>query len=343
MIHVENLKKTEEEEWDKLVESSPHATLFHKLDFLKPLAKHTKSELALLVGYKKEEKIGGLPIFIQKRSNLKMALSPPREMSIPYLGPILRDWNDLPQYRREPNFHEFIEKADEFLKTEFNPSYISISTPPNMDDARPFKWAGYEVEPMYNYLLDLRVGKGKLWEGLKKKLRQDITRTKKRGITVEEGGKKEFIYVYEQVAERYAEQGKTPSLTKEFLLDVYKNFHPENLRVFVAKFEGQYAGGVIEVYFNDRAESWVGSTKVNVSGVSPNDLIQWQTIEWAAEHGLKDYIIIGANTPRLSSYKLKFNPNPSIYFSAKKYSSAYVKLAEHGYKKILRPLKEKIR
>jgi len=336
MIEIRHASKDEIKKWDDWIEGSLNSILFHKWDFLKIMEKHTKSKLHPLIGFKGEEPVGLLPVFEQKRSFLKTVFSPPPQISVPYMGPVFIGFENLPQHKKEPAYMEFFKSADAYIMETLKPNFIQMSTQPGSLDCRQFKWIGYETEAMYNYVVDLTGGEGKIWGDFKKKLRQDIKRTEKKGITVSEGGREELLYVYNSVSERYAEQGQDPSLPKQFLLDVYDKFHPQNIRIFVAKFNGEPIAGLIDIYFKDRAESWVGNVKSAISGIHPNDLLQWHTIKWACEHGLKQYIIMGANTPRLSPFKLKYNPQIEINFQAKKYSPFYIEWAEHAYKTLKR-------
>ena len=65
------------EVWDKIVDSSEMGTIFHKLDWLKAVEKHTKSTFYPLIGYEGREIVCLFPVFYKKRAFVKMAFSPP--------------------------------------------------------------------------------------------------------------------------------------------------------------------------------------------------------------------------------------------------------------------------
>ena len=339
-VKLEIVGEDERDRWDTLVESSPHGTIFHTWKWLKIMEKHTESKLYPVIGLKGTTPIGVFPLFYQKNFLVKMMFSPPPHLAMPYLGPALVDYDKLKQGKKESIFIEFQKQVDDFIFSEPKPSYVSISSSPSLLDSRPFKWTGYEVEPMYNYLFDLSGGADYVWKGFKKHLRQNISRAENRGITIKEGFKEELELIYDSLFDRYKEQDITLPVTKEYLLDLYSSFHPHSLRIFVAEYQREIIGGMVDIYYGSKVVSWLGNAKANVEGVSPNELIQWEAIKWACEHDFKYYEEVGGNTPRLCHYKSKYNPNLSVYLSAGKYST-HIKFLETVYKHVRKYMRTK--
>ena len=339
-VELKVAREEDAELWDRLVESSPHGTIFHTWKWLKIVEKHTNSKLFTLVGYRGEVPVGIFPLFYQKKAFLKMVFSPPPHVAIIYLGPVLVDYGKLKQSKRETNFVEFQKQIDEFIKEELKANYISISLPPGLLDPRPFQWSGYEVEPAYGYVMDLSKGIEHIWKNkCDKKLRENINRAIRRGIYIEEGGKKELEVIYDLMVDRYAEQDKIVTVPKEYLLDVYDAFS-ENIKISVAKYEGEIITGTIDIYYKDKIVSWIGNPRPRVKiSPSPNDLLNWEAMKYACEHGFRYYETIGtAGDERLHNYYSKFNPELLIRFSAKK-SSLISQLLERTYMR-LKPLRK---
>lgn len=342
-IEVRIAENDELKNWDRLVEASPHGSIFHTWKWLKIIEKHTGSKLYPLIGLKGTTPIGIFPLFYQKKFLVKTVFSPPPQVAVPYLGPALVDYDKLKQDKKESIFIEFQKRVDEFIFSEIKPNYTLISSPLGLLDSRPFKWTGYLIEPMYNYLIDLSEGVDHVWYGFQKQLRIDTKKTERKGVHVEEGFKEELEILYESLSDRYEEQNRILPLPKKYLLNLYYSFHPQNLRIFVAKYQAEVVGGLIALCYKDKLSLWVGIPKTNLGGVYPNDLVQWEAIKWACEHDLKYYELMGGNTLRLCHYKSKYNPDLSIYFSARKYSSIMSKLAETAYIRLLKPMYAKIK
>jgi hypothetical protein len=336
-IEVRLAEKDEVVEWDSLVEASLYGTIFHTWKWLKIMEKHTKSKLYPFIGLRGDLTIGIFPLFYQKKGFVKAVFSPPPHLAVPYLGPVLTYSNQTRQNKKISIFREFPKQVDDFIFSELTPNYVLIRLPEGPIDSRPFKWTGYQVEPEYNYIFDLTKGEDMLFKNFRKDLRQTITRTSKRGVLVKEGSLEELIFIYNSLVKRYKEQNKIFYLSKEYLIDIYNSFYPQNLKIFAALCDGKLCGGAVTLCYKNKIISWLGSAKTDISGTSPNDLAQWEAMKWACKHGFRYYEEIGANTQRLDYFKSKYSPNLSIYFSAKKYSFM-AKLAETAYFKVLKPM-----
>lgn len=346
-IEIKIAKEEDREEWNKLVESSPHGTIFHTWKWLKIMEKHSwmnliikRSECKLypLIGVKREKPIGVFPLFYYDNPLFKVVSSPPRRVEVHYLGPVLVDYDELKQSKKELIYIEFQKKVDEFVSSELKANFISIKSPPGLIDCRPFEWNGYEIEPRYNYIIDMKEGENYLWRQFSKGLRRSITAAEKEGVSMEEGSKKELIQIYEDYYKSFESQGLNLSFSKEYLLDIYDNFYPQNLKVFVARYHGEFAGGMIATCFRNIFSVWMGLIKTPLKNIPSNDLLQWETMKWAMDHRFKYYEIIWANTQRLNQFKSKCNPDLSIYFSATKNTSFFSKLLDISYMRILRPI-----
>ena len=352
--HLESIKKLKievrmtinikicrnEKEWNRLVDESTHATLFHTWKFLKIVEKHAKNKLYPLIGTKGTNPIGLYPLFYKKKTLVRMVFSPPPHCAVPYLGPLILNYNKLKQSKKEFHFIEFQRKVDEFISSELRANYISISTPLNLLDSRPLKWASYKVEPSYSYQLDLNKGLDIVWSQLKKKLRQNIKKEQKKGIVIQEGSKKELEIIYNSLIERYEEQDRMVTVPKRYLLELYDFFYPSNMKILVAEYEDENIGGLIDLYYKEKACSWIGNAKPKKGNVNATDLIQWEAINKAYKEGCRYYEEMGAHTERLCKYKSKYNPDLLVYYKARKYSPLGY-LAEKGYTNFLKPLRSK--
>jgi len=331
------------EEWDNLVEKSPHGTIFHTWKFLKIVEKHTNSKLYPIIGMKGTTPVGIYPLFLQKKFFLRLVFSPPPHVAVPYLGPVIVDYDKLKQSKKESIFINFQKAVDEFISSELKADYVYISTPPKLLDSRPLRWVGYEIKPLHSYIIDLSKGIDCIWKQFEKKLRQNINKTKREGISVEEGSKEEFERIYDLLVERYKEQGRIVTVSKEYLCDVYNSFYPENIRITVVKYMSDIITGSIDTYYKDILTSWIGHTKTKIKNIYPNDLLRWEAIEWAYENGLRYYEEIGAGVEKLCTYKAKLNPRLVVHFSATKHTSIVSKMAEDFYFRILKPTYTKIK
>lgn len=334
--------ENDSEEWDKIVENSPHGTIFHTWKWLKLVEKHTKTKFYPLIALNGNTVFGIFPFFY-KESFFNSLFSPPPHTGVPYLGPVIIDYEKMAQYNKESRSIEFQTKIDEFISSHIKPKYIYVAPTPFLIDSRPFKWAGYKTEERYCYSVDLCEGLDCVWERIKKETRQDIRRAERSGVSVEVGCKEELEVVYNLNVKRYEDQGLVETLNKDLLFGIYDSY-PENIKIIVAKYKEDIVGGIIDIWYKDRVLSWVGNTKTNLKGVHVNDKINWECIKMAYENGFKIYETIGAaSNQRLYKFSNKYNPNLSVYFTAKKYSSFISKFAEYSYINLLKPIYSKFK
>ena len=328
------LKKASEEDkelWNQLVDRSAHSTLFHRWEFLKIVEKHTGSKLYPMIGYKGTTPVGVYPVFLQRKPFTNIITSPPSGALLLYLGPLLADQERLKQSTKESLFLEMQKEMNRFIEgLKYN--YARIRPAPRVDDARPFQWTGYKVEPLYTYILDLSKGADSVWKSIGDTTRVSVIKARKKGVTVREGGKSDLEFVRKLVAERLCEQGHSTNDYRKYLEDVFDTFHPGNFRIFIGEYDGKPVGGVTLICYKGRASFWLGMPKTELKGVYPNDLIMWESMQWACQNGYKEYeLMCAGDDPRLRHFKSKFNPELTLWYSAEKYSSAYYSMLEKAF------------
>jgi len=328
-IEVREIKKEEYKIWNELVDISPHGTIFHKLDWLKIVEKHTNSKLYLFVGCIGEEIIAAIPFFYYKNHLFKMLFSPIGSTMIQNLGPIIPNYDKLKQNKREFYFREFQKALDKFICLKINPHVISITTSPNLIDVRPYAWNNYQITPKYNYIKNIE-NLNSVWTGFKKSLRKNIVNTEKAGIKIEEGDLDSYKFILQSLSIRLKEQGKKLSVSKEYMLDLYNRFNPNNLKVFISKYKEKTISGITFITYEDKITIWMGATRAPIKGLYPVDLLQWKIIEWGNENGFKRCEILGANIPSISYFKSKYNFNLDIYFHIEKKTSL-IKISKKIY------------
>jgi CelD/BcsL family acetyltransferase involved in cellulose biosynthesis len=343
-VEIRVANNADAQEWDRIISESPHGTLFHHWNWLKITEKHTRSTLYPLICLKNGVPVGVFPLFFQKKGPVRMVFSPPPHAALFYLGPVLVEPDSLRQEKREEIYFDFQNSVENFILNKLKANYISISLSPTLQDPRPFDWSGYSVDPLYDYEIDLTKGTEYLFRTIDKKQRQDLTRAKKKGITVEVGLKNEFEKILDLMEIRYAQQQKVVTVPRSYLADIF-NSYKDNITVFVAKYEEEIVTGLIDLHYKDTIYSWIGNLKPIVKiSPSPTDLLNWEAVSYGCEQGFRYYVLLSAaGNERLHSYSsAKFNPELKIRYHAKK-TSAVTGFFERGYISILKPLRGRMK
>ncbi len=331
MLNVRTAENDELKNWDTLVGASPYGTVFHLLDWLKIIEKHTNSILYPLIGMKGEKIIGVFPIFYKKKGPLKMVFSPPPKVGVPYLGPVLLDYDKLKQEKKESLIIHFCTEINKFVNNKIRPSYMYLKLPPGLIDCRPFKWMGYQVEPFYSYLLDISTGLSSLESNFSMQARKNVRKAEKEELTIELGDKEELLTLYKMLYERYADQKRKLPITETYLLDIFKKLFPENLKIFVVRHENEIVSGGIKLCYKNKVIDWVGQPKTKMR--TSNDFLHWGVMKWGIENRYHYYEILGANTFSICQFKSKFNPMLTVNFSAKK-ATLFSNIVEKLYMKM---------
>jgi hypothetical protein len=327
--------------WDRIVDSSPQGTLFHSWKWLKIAEKHTGTKLYPIMGIKGETPIGILPIFHMKKFGISSAFSPPPSTAIPYLGPVIDGYDKYKQSKKESMDKNFQRSVDHFIQNQLHCGFTSLSLTTH-HDPRPYKWSNYHLEPIFDYHIEIDHDVTSLWQNLDSNLKGHIKRTEKNGISIESGSKNDLMDIYNSLVRRYREQRRPVTVSKDYLIDIYDTFYPENMNIFAAKQNGETIGGIFTLSYKDRVLYWIGGAKQETSNNSPNDLAQWEAIKYANLKGYKIYEEIGAGTERLAEFKAKYNPKLVSRYSVKRYSSFFYQCAEKGYSHVIKRIIRKL-
>lgn len=331
-LTIKTLENANEKAWNDLVESSPHGTIFHTVEWLRLVQEHTNAELLPLMFYKGSQLVAVYPIFIQKHGVIKVALSPPSRSYMLYLGPVIGDYESLKQDKKESNYIHVQQEMDNYIFGIKKCKYARIRSSPGLYDSRPLQWSGYTVVPYYTYRIDLTIGLDRVWEQFDKPVRRNINQSQQEGLTVRSGDKEDLEFIHDSLYKRYIEQGINPRDNKKYLLTIYQKFYPDNLKIFVVEYEGKRVGGTINLCYKNNLYAWVGMPKTNLAGKSPNELLRWEVIKWAQTNGFNYYEMMDAgDDPRLRHFKSKFNPDLVVWYSATKYSSFVYKMVENFF------------
>jgi len=311
----------DKEQWDTLVNRSQNGSIFYTWKWLKLVEKHSHLKFSGLQAYGKffplfiidKEKPNGIyPLFLFKTPLYTLCYSPPSNVDLLCLGPLFPDIHTMRQEKKQIFLHDMQILVDRFIRKDLKASYIQINTPPGFEDCRFFKWGGYEAEPRYTYYIDLNPGLDQIWKNFNKSLRYYIDKAKKEGITVTEGTKEDALFIYDMLKER----GRIKS-SKEFIGDIFDDFFPDHIKVFVAQTGTEHLSGIITIIDRNKVKFWIGSPKCSYKGLSPNELVLWESIRWAKERGYSTFEIEGADDYSLFPFKRKFNGKIIPYYQMK--------------------------
>jgi lipid II:glycine glycyltransferase (peptidoglycan interpeptide bridge formation enzyme) len=277
-LEIATLKNLNKRRWNRIVAKSENATVFHSLKWLTIQKKIFSLEEMLLYS---ETCI--FPIFIKRKGPFKIYGSPVPETGAFYGGPICL------------NREGYIDALNHFKNLSAF-SALFIKTPNNFNISI-FK-DGYKIEPVGNFIVDLKKTEDELWMNLNKKTRNAVRKAEKSGVKVEFCDSS-YLDEYYKMVEEVARRSSIVPLPKEFMKEVIESGLG---KLILAFYRDQPAAGGIFLTFKDTVTYWDGASHYKFRIYQPSNLLQWELIKWAREK-YSYYDLGGAGIPRITRFK----------------------------------------
>jgi len=297
---------SDRDQWNSLVDTWAGATPFHWYDALSVIADHAGADLHRLVGYHGGDAVGLFPVFEIRKVGQTAAFSPPPDLKVSYLGPVVADGVD------ERYHHAFVAGATDWIRSRLAPQYTHIRTSPGYDDPRPFDWNGYDLRARFTYLVDLDRDPDDLFDAFTSDVRKNVRTARDADCTVETVGTEGVEPIVSQVRERHEEQGLSYHVTPAFVSALVEALPDDSAFVYVCRQDGETLGGNIVLDAAGVVYGWQGVAKPDCD-LPVNDFVHWRVMTDAIERGTGAYDMVGANDRRLSRYKAKFAPTIRQY------------------------------
>jgi len=304
------IKKIEDQkEWDRFVNDKASPSIFHLWKFLKIIEKHTKYELLPYGIYKGDELLSIIPLFYKEILSVKVLFSPPPLTAIPYMGLLIdKDFINFKQSKKDRYIYTISEELCNKIE-EIKPDYCSICLFPNLTDIRYFKNKNYFVDTNYTYITKLNEDLNDIWSKIDKGVRNKINTQEK--IDIEEI--QDASIVYKSIEQRYKDQKiNLPIICEDYLSDLKKEF-PDNVKIRIAKNNGEIIGSEIVLCYRNVVWDWLGGSKPQTK-IPVNEILKWNMIEDYKKKNFNELDYVGANNEKISTFKVKFEPELQSYF-----------------------------
>lgn len=333
-VEVQRADSIDLEQWDRRVERSPHGTFFHQLDAVQLQADHADAEFHPLVGYTGEEPVGLFPVFEMRKGPVVTVVSPPPNLLVTYLGPVMLNMRNLSQRKVERRRRRFVEGCLEWLEREVSPQYVHVRTGGQYDDLRPFQWNDFGVSVDYTYAVDLSAGADALIEQFSSDARRNIRKTDETAYSIETGDTDDLREMLNHVRRRYESQGLSYRVPPSFVTDLAERFQT-GVRPYGCRVDGELVGGIVALEYGDVVYRWQGGVRRDLDADVPvNDLLDWHAMTEGMRRGQTEYDLVGANNARINRYKAKFDPELRSFYSIERGSSVVQRLAKF-YKRLV--------
>lgn len=141
-----------------------------------------------------------------------------------------------------------------------------------------------------------------LWERLDRKVRNQVRKAEKSGLTVERGGGELVDDFYAVFARNMRDLG-TPVYSRRLFEEVFRVF-PDRATLHVVRLEGRpVAAGITYRTPGMTQLPWASAIR-DYNALSPNMLLYWDAIQYAADAGCAVFDM-GRSTPNEGTFKFK--------------------------------------
>jgi FemAB-related protein (PEP-CTERM system-associated) len=172
-------------------------------------------------------------------------------------------------------------------------------------DLRNRKPSGLDL-PAFGTKVTLRLGIGggseKLWARLDGKVRNQVRKGQKAGLSVEWPGRAGVRDFYDVFAVNMRDLG-SPVHARALFEALFDEF-PSAARLALVKKDGRTIGGAVCLMFRDTVQvPWASSLREFLS-LCPNNVLYWEILRWAADAGYTCFDF-GRSSPDSGTYKFK--------------------------------------
>lgn len=160
------------------------------------------------------------------------------------------------------------------------------------DSLLPFR--GSRVFRRNNYVVDLSIGQEALWKSFAPKVRNNVRRALREGVTVEVD---EAASDFEQFERIYAETMQRRRACEKYLFPTgfFESIHnglPGQFAYFHARLHGRIVSTELVLLSANTVHSFLGGTLSEAFPARPNDLLKYEAMLWGADQD-KDSLVLG--------------------------------------------------
>ena len=294
------IELTGESDWDILVSSFQHRTVFHSFAWLTVLQATHGLKLLLVKARRNNRCVGLWPLLQMRKGPLKIIGSPLPGWSTPYLGPLFDDSGSSRGVLSALLEHRLLRGSAYFACKVMDPDDRRI-------DLTDF---GFSQTLRYDtYRLDLTKSEDELWNGFRRECRNHVRKAQKMHVEIREETSPEFIEDYWAMTEEtFAKSGVTPTHNRRFIEELWRIGQPRDIvRALSAFHDGQRVSTIVLPHDDRAMYYWGGASYLKYRNLSASNLLQWEGIKLAKRLGKTTYDFI-STTGGPGQFKQSFGP-----------------------------------
>ncbi|PCI59665.1 MAG: PEP-CTERM system-associated, FemAB-related protein [Gammaproteobacteria bacterium] len=289
MINIKLATINDQKAWDQYVIQHSDSTPYHHFAWLQSVQSAYKHKtLAWLAIDNNKKVVGVLPSVL-----IKPPLSSAKLSALPFcdVGGALTDTNEIKA--------ELITTANNYCKKNNIKTFEhrqSVDTTQNTDET-------IKTTNKVRMLLQLPENSEILFAGFKSKLRSQIRKAEKNGLTSTVGRDQKHIDGFYQVFARNMRDLGSPVHSKKWFEDILANYQNNIIISNIYKDNIVVGAGIVLFNGENCSIPWA-STNADHNRLAPNMLLYWSLLAYATDNGCKSFDF-GRSTIGEGTYKFK--------------------------------------
>ena len=298
------VQEVDQQKWSNFVYGHPNGNIFQTPEMYDVYMNTKNYEPILLAVLSEDNEILGILLAVLQKEYPGI-LGNLTARSIIYGGPIIKN-NEIEILKI------ILKEYDKIIRRKaIYSQFRNLWELSNM--IQIFDSYGYKYEPWFNYIIDLSIGKDKLFSNLSASKRLQIRKSIKNGLKITENVTSEdFNIFYKTLSDFYNTFVKKPLPPIDFFQSINKFLSKKGLsKYFLIKHNEKVVGGILCLIIPNRSiyEFYVYGLK-EFKNIYPSVLATWAPIAWGSENNLKYFDFMGAGSPKqnygVREFKSKF-------------------------------------
>ncbi|MBO4205808.1 GNAT family N-acetyltransferase [Micromonospora echinofusca] len=205
---------------------------------------------------------------------------------------------------------EFWSAFDDFCRAR---RVVSEFTRLHVFTEQVLPYPGETTTCLTNVVRDLRTPAEQMWQEFEHKVRKNVNRARRSGVTVEvdETGARldDFLRIYRDTMRR-RRAGSGYLFPRSFFTELIRQL-PGQFVFFHALYEGRVVSTELVLCSAGNLYSYLGGTDETAFAVRPNDLLKFEICRWGQQQGRTRFLLGGGYAPDdgIFRYKRSFAPH----------------------------------
>ena len=287
LITIKEINVQEKHKWDDYVQSKPNVAPYLQFAWGEAIHQAYGHTYSYFAAFHNQKVVGVLPLIYLKPPFRKAEIC-----SLPFcdIGGCLADTSEI---------EEALLSYAKNLTQEYKASQLQLRVSKLQAENKFTPKQGQKV----SMILPLPSDSETLFNSFKSKLRSQIRKAEKNGLTVELGNNRECIDAFYHVFSHNMHRLGSPVHSKSFF-QALSTKYKENMIVSVVKLQDTVVGAGIVLLTHDCAVIPWASTHDKYNKLAPNMLLYWSLLEFVSNNGIKTFDF-GRSSFGEGTYKFK--------------------------------------